>query len=133
MSRLYAIYRRTILYRACLKASANGEVSGEKWKMKVVSDHLVHLVLTWAVESGVYDCKKEFKSQQQEIILAILHDPTPELIEHPMNLVRQKLWDILHEQRFNKSRKGRHIRMENKMREEEISQKNIFEKEVDKM
>ena len=50
-----------------------------------------------------------------------------------MHLVRQKLWDILHEQRFNKSRKGRHIRMENKMREEEKSQKNIFEKGVDKM
>jgi uncharacterized alpha-E superfamily protein len=91
----HQVRRGSILYRACsmtviMPSTVNGKM------MTVVTDHLVHLVLTWALCAGCYEPEHDFKEQEHRVFDFVLQHPIPDVMMYPIQRVRANLGHILY-------------------------------------
>jgi hypothetical protein len=106
---LYQVRRNTILYRAC-SMSINVPATTTKKGKRLLTDHLLHLVLTWAYSGGSYNPQCAFKQQEQQVFQFLLHEPIPSSMINPVLLVRLNLLHIFSIRRFVDSSGVRQLR-----------------------
>lgn len=113
---MYKIHGRCILYKACAKVISVDKLPLEKKR----TDDLVHFVLTWSYQLGIYNPNKMFLKQQQDIINHLLNYPAHGLIHSAITDVQEELRDILLCQQFHNTRAGRHILKLNRLRKSKL-------------
>jgi hypothetical protein len=110
---MHQVRRSCMLYRACSLAVIAPTPPNGKIK-KVLTDHLVHLVLAWVFSTGCYDPDHDFKEQESSVYDFILQHPVPEGMMYPLQYVRYNLSCILYLRkkkncnRMREHRKGIH-------------------------